>query len=662
MSQSTRSTSWPRRSSATTTVKRPNYSYFDGCSDGGREAMEVAERYPTDFNGIIAGAPEIIAGPLNAELQTWDYRVNTDARRQRDPHLGEAAGAAQRGHRPRVPAMTACPATGSSPTRATAISTSRASQCPAGTDNASCLTPAQVTVADEIYSGAGRPAGTPPLPGRLRLRLRGARGAASRSAAGRHSGPRCRPRRRSSTAGLSLPYLRYQYLPPGQLGPDPASGASATGPSARCSRWPTPTTRWTPTSGVPPPRRQADHLAGVGRPGHPAVRDDRLLRHAGQPHGRAELDPAVRADVPVPDGRALRRAVTPPQLRPRLPDGPVGGGRNRAELRSPPPTRSVGTTLTRPVYPYPLVPKYNGAGATDDASSFHPVVSPHAHDYSQWIGNDLFYQPVNASDGSHGDTGGVATHKTLTSSSSAPATTAWSRRRCWRAPATASWCWSAPATSGGAAVSARPFPGVDARMSRYSYLVSLFPQALLRELGVDVELRRRAISSYTPRGDAGRPDLRRRGATRASLRRTLGERDGDGADGAGALRRAHRGGRPARRSRRSPSRCARARSCGAGRRRRGLGRRCSSARCRELLERQLRLDLVRGIVATDALIGTFAALDDPGLAQNRCFLYHVIGNGTGRWDVPVGGMGALTGRAGRRGPARRGASCASARR
>ena len=36
----------------------------------------MAERYPTDFNGIIAGAPEIIAGPLNAEEQTWDYKVN----------------------------------------------------------------------------------------------------------------------------------------------------------------------------------------------------------------------------------------------------------------------------------------------------------------------------------------------------------------------------------------------------------------------------------------------------------------------------------------------------------------------------------------------------------------------------------------------------------
>ncbi|MDQ1535854.1 MAG: hypothetical protein QOE58_247, partial [Actinomycetota bacterium] len=53
-------------------------------------------------------------------------------------------------------------------------------------------------------------------------------------------------------------------------------------------------------------------------------------------------------------------------------------------------------------------------------------------------------------------------------------------------------------------------------------------------------------------------------------------------------------------------------------------------------------DTVRGIVASDALIGTFADLDSESLAQNICFLYHLIGNGTGDWDVPVGGMGALT--------------------
>jgi len=53
--------------------------------------------------------------------------------------------------------------------------------------------------------------------------------------------------------------------------------------------------------------------------------------------------------------------------------------------------------------------------------------------------------------------------------------------------------------------------------------------------------------------------------------------------------------------------------------------------------------VLRGIVLTDALIGTFAGAHDPDLRQNRCFLYHVIGNGTGDWDVPVGGMGAVTG-------------------
>src|ERR671935_573672 len=56
---------------------------------------------------------------------------------------------------------------------------------------------------------------------------------------------------------------------------------------------------------------------------------------------------------------------------------------------------------------------------------------------------------------------------------------------------------------GGAAVSERPWPGVDARLSRYSYLVSLLPRALAEDLGLGVEMRRRGISSYTPRPDGG---------------------------------------------------------------------------------------------------------------------------------------------------------------
>jgi phytoene dehydrogenase-like protein len=44
-------------------------------------------------------------------------------------------------------------------------------------------------------------------------------------------------------------------------------------------------------------------------------------------------------------------------------------------------------------------------------------------------------------------------------------------------------------------------------------------------------------------------------------------------------------------------------------------------------------------VLTDALIGTF--VDSDSIQANICFLYHLIGNGIGQWNVPVGGMGAL---------------------
>ena len=51
---------------------------------------------------------------------------------------------------------------------------------------------------------------------------------------------------------------------------------------------------------------------------------------------------------------------------------------------------------------------------------------------------------------------------------------------------------------GGAAVSAQAFPGVDARLSRYSYLVSLLPRQVMADLDLDVRLIRRRYSSFTP--------------------------------------------------------------------------------------------------------------------------------------------------------------------
>jgi len=57
----------------------PAHSYFIGCSDGGREALMEAQRFPDDFDGVVAGAPAYLLSFLNSYKHTWQYRANTDA-------------------------------------------------------------------------------------------------------------------------------------------------------------------------------------------------------------------------------------------------------------------------------------------------------------------------------------------------------------------------------------------------------------------------------------------------------------------------------------------------------------------------------------------------------------------------------------------------------
>src|SRR3954454_1723171 len=196
---------------------------------------------------------------------------------------------------------------------------------------------------------------------------------------------------------------------------------------------------------------------------------------------------------------------------------------------------------------------------------------------------------------------------------------------------------------GGAAVSAEAFPGTGVRLSRYSYLVSLLPERIMRDLDLDVALRSRSTASYSPTVRAGRNtglyvEHDEGTATRESFRALTGDdREYDAwrtfyADVAGVAAKVAP-------SLTEPLVTAREMAAGldsavwSGLVERPIG---------ELIEARFSDDLVRGVVATDALIGTFASLHDPSLVQNRCFLYHLIGNGTGEWRVPVGGMGAVT--------------------
>ncbi|WP_460775853.1 phytoene desaturase family protein [Microbacterium sp. GXF7504] len=197
---------------------------------------------------------------------------------------------------------------------------------------------------------------------------------------------------------------------------------------------------------------------------------------------------------------------------------------------------------------------------------------------------------------------------------------------------------------GGAAVSERPWAGVDARLSRYSYLVSLLPQRIRDDLGLDITLKRRRYSSYTPSPvDPTRGILVDRGdeaATVASFVSVTGSAEEAERFSAFSDRLAPLAQvlwptvtEPLRREREVRA------ALGDD----ALFDAVVARPLGGLLRDSLDTDIARGIAFTDGLIGTFASADEASLRQNRCFLYHVIGGGTGDWDVPVGGMGQVSG-------------------
>src|SRR5437867_2152033 len=200
---------------------------------------------------------------------------------------------------------------------------------------------------------------------------------------------------------------------------------------------------------------------------------------------------------------------------------------------------------------------------------------------------------------------------------------------------------------GGATTSQKLFPDYDARLSRYSYLVSLFPEKIIRDLGLNLELRRRATASFTPYVTDGQHNgLLLSNVSEETSQQSMFELTGNRTEYE-QMRKFYNLSRVFAEHvwdtmleplvakedfRRRFDIDDISREAWRSLAEEPLGR---------AIERYLQNNLVRGLVFTDAKVGVLTYPHDPSLVQNRCFLYHLIGNKTGEWRVPVGGMGAV---------------------
>ncbi len=127
--------------------RKPAYSYFSGVSDGGHEALVLAQRYPADFDGIIAGAPANNWAPLAGLVGPWVAAANRNAQggqiltAEKLPALHAAVMAACADEHGVIEDPRACTFDPAS------------MRCPDGADRPDCLTDEQIRVVRDEYRG-----------------------------------------------------------------------------------------------------------------------------------------------------------------------------------------------------------------------------------------------------------------------------------------------------------------------------------------------------------------------------------------------------------------------------------------------------------------------------------------------------------------------------
>lgn len=176
---------------------------------------------------------------------------------------------------------------------------------------------------------------------------------------------------------------------------------------------------------------------------------------------------------------------------------------------------------------------------------------------------------------------------------------------------------------GGASVSQRVFPDFDARLSRYSYLVSLLPDQIIKELGLKFKTLARSVASFTPEKQAGIDigllvNTGLVGASKSDFAKLTGSDSEFAAWQSfyGDVERIAKVIAPTMLSK-LPTR-----SELKGQVNHPIWDEIIERPIGQVIEAKFNNDLVRGVVLTDGLIGTFA--DAHEMQANICFLYHLI--------------------------------------
>lgn len=380
------------------------YSYFNGCSDGGREALMEAQRFPDDFDGVIAGAPAMLFTVQNTLYHGWMARSNMDSAgnpillADRLPILHKAVIAACDRNDGVVDGLISLPAS-------CRFDVDNVTCEPGAADTANCLTQAEADVARKFYEGPRDPkthafltAGQPLYGSELEWP-----GVFVPGQGGRMMSPMvvppvmrylafAQPRLEATLADLEFTretldalYARHHLFD--ATNPD-LSAFAAKG--HKLILW-----HGLADQHIAPAVTVSYQKALLSTMGGRKVNGfERLyllpgVGHCGGGEGLASIDLLTAMMAWVESGHAPEGLMTG-TTRHRSNFGQPQGIAGQASAAAPAEPASDRPEMTRPVYPWPAIASHTGLGSYTDAASWTRSASTHVVATRDWQGTDLY--------------------------------------------------------------------------------------------------------------------------------------------------------------------------------------------------------------------------------------------------------------------------------